>query len=248
MVEYTVKDTLAFFYFGATPGDPKIIDKIIEKAYFDATMQGAFNALIQKEYKTESHKEESIECMRNAIKQLEKDKDYDEWHKDTCFKLITIHNRILNKDRRPIFTYGNAQKLVNMTMKYLHLLSNDKPATNDFFGFVQHYADDLHMPIDSYIIDALFRKKVLTWKECRENTDSCIGCLVGPRQKDPADDNKRRSEYIKIKWSNWDEYLYKAVQERIRKKKPAAYKNIIEWENDLWIEQAKRIREGNNFD
>ena len=67
-------------------------------------------------------------------------KQYDEWHEKLCLK-IRKHYR----DNGVDMTIGQAQKWVNMTMKYLFVA--DVPGSADAFYFC-------HVPIDSYIIDA----------------------------------------------------------------------------------------------
>lgn len=71
--------------------------------------------------------------------------DFDRKHKDLCEKIIEIANfqKVLEAD----FTYGQAQKWLNMTLKYMLLTGfwNDK--LQPIIGF-------LHIPVDSYIISA----------------------------------------------------------------------------------------------
>lgn len=67
-------------------------------------------------------------------------KQFDEWHKRVC---LQIQKRYVENDIN--MTVGQAQKWLNMTMKYLFVA--DVPGTVDAFYFC-------HVPIDSYIIDA----------------------------------------------------------------------------------------------
>lgn len=64
--------------------------------------------------------------------------DYDNWHAKVCEKLIKIY-----KKQNISLTYGQAQKWLNMTIKYLYLLGEYS------FDNVFNY---LHVPIDRYII------------------------------------------------------------------------------------------------
>lgn len=64
---------------------------------------------------------------------------YDRWHKAICDELVEYFSTLDIG-----FTYGHAQKWVNMTMKYLYIL--DEANFSDVFDF-------LHIPIDSIIID-----------------------------------------------------------------------------------------------
>ena len=67
-------------------------------------------------------------------------KQYDEWHEKLCLR-IRKHYRDNGFD----MTVGQAQKWVNMTMKYLFVA--DVPGAADTFYFC-------HVPVDSYIIGA----------------------------------------------------------------------------------------------
>lgn len=77
------------------------------------------------------------------LKLLDRDKlcqtDFDSWHHRTCDALIDCYlsNEIL-------FTYGHAQKWINMTFKYLYML---EAVPLDFvFPF-------LHVPIDNIVLE-----------------------------------------------------------------------------------------------
>ncbi len=64
---------------------------------------------------------------------------YDKWHEELCDKIVDTY-----APAGIIFNYGQAQKWVNMTMKYLLLLRNRK---------AQSLEKHFHIPIDSYIIE-----------------------------------------------------------------------------------------------
>ena len=251
MKKYSVEDTLCFFYFGITPDElnnnNSVYDKIIRKALFDATMQNAFNAKISSDdkEKAKTAKDNAVIYLEERIKKLNNLNSYDDfdnWHKITCDE---IKNKFIEikKDNKEIFTYGNAQKVVNMTFKYLYMISNSSlyNESNDVLKIVNSYSEFFHMPSDSYIIDALFRVGVLNWEEIKNENNEHLRKLVGPRQEDPRKRGRRCSEYIKISWSNWDYNLYNAVLEKIRDAFDG--KCLIDCENDLWIEEAKNRRD-----
>lgn len=78
-----------------------------------------------------------------------KDKDaYTRWHYAMCNELIEAYEAY-GID----FTYGQAQKWINMTMKYLYVLEPDK--VKPIYGF-------LHIPLDNYIIEAAKRDYGIT--------------------------------------------------------------------------------------
>ena len=67
--------------------------------------------------------------------------EYDLWHREICFKIQKIYI-----DNSIGLTVGQAQKWLNMTMKYLFVAN--VPGTAEVFRFC-------HVPIDSYIINAV---------------------------------------------------------------------------------------------
>ena len=89
-------------------------------------------------------------------KGIENQTQYNAWHEKLCFR-IRKHYR----DNGFYMTIGQAQKWVNMTMKYLFIA--DVPGTADAFYFC-------HVPIDSYIITAAeeqlsLKRPALPWSK-----------------------------------------------------------------------------------
>ena len=96
-----------------------------------------------------------VECKKKTAKtiidelsKMDFDK-YDYWHNELCGKIIA------NK-----YTYGQAQKWVNMTMKYLIVLGDANVIANKKL---------LHIPLDSIIIDKALEKDLLTQKTLDDN-------------------------------------------------------------------------------
>ena len=86
-------------------------------------------------------------------------KQYDAWHESLCLR-IQKHYLVNGVD----MTVGQAQKWVNMTMKYLFIA--DVPGTVDAFYFC-------HVPVDSYIIDAAeeklkLKRPALPWSKIND--------------------------------------------------------------------------------
>lgn len=143
------------------------------------------------------------------------DVKFPQWHKDACDEIIrkmqqATYETIISENSTLIeegFTYGQAQKWLNMTLKYLWLLDL---LPKDF------NSELLHVPIDSYIIEAAKAKK----------NDFEYGLEI---------DNKL-SENSWSTWDNYDEYLkYQIdIKNEIKDISP------IEWEGKAWIEIAKK--------
>lgn len=236
--------------------EKSVLWKIIHKAYKDATQQGAYNALVAANGREIDLKYKGAIKIKNGISKLLDAKsveEYDSEHNKICdYKdegLIALYKDIKVKDKptENAFTYGNAQKWINMTMKYLYVVNqiceeyyDKKDYSNEeykesFFVKIQKINDvenQLHVPVDSYIIQAAWEEKTvkLPLKDERK------GC----REKD----YKNLADYVKA-WSKWDNEPkgnalgdYSAFQTSLKE----SIGNRIDWECQKWIEVAKKRR------
>lgn len=146
-----------------------------------------------------------------------KNSDFDDWHKAKCEEIINFMNNSIDKSNTKIlkkesFTIGQAQKWVNMTLKYLWLL-NALPT-----GVKPEY---LHVPIDSYIIEIAYGNK--------NKFENALG-LLEEKPKDSWSKLSEYEEYFKIQ-----EAIRKAI------KTNATNETIpIKWESLAWIEVAEK--------
>lgn len=195
------------------------IKMVIIKAYDDATGQGAYNTLFSKNIpegdlsnlkkSSNTAKEKSANYIFKEIKEFDSSVNYDEWHNTVCGKLVENYEAVKHQ-KTGFFTYGNAQKWINMTVKYLWLLGWLPDGVSE---------KDLHVPVDSYIIDAL-------WEY--ENVD--LPLVKGNRKGSYS----QPSDYVKP-WSKWNyEDEYKKCHDSLKK----SDFNISE-ENTAWITQAE---------
>ena len=244
---------LLFSYFGIMLDyEDKNIDKdnilssAVKKAFTDATQRGAYYAKSKnkKEEEKEAFREatqkalpEATECLKDGInKILEKEvpikeqKDFDKWHEELCDKIKEKFDSSLK------FTYGNAQKWVNMTLKYLYLIdsicSEVCPDIN-YFHSLQNISAYLHVPVDSYIIEKVWE---MEGNKTGRN-DSCLPIKSGKTCK-----NGSRGKYASDKveaWSTWDKKTYEKFQDKLRDKDEID-DNPIDWEGSAWIEIAKK--------
>lgn len=141
--------------------------------------------------------------------------DFDEWHEVKCEEIINFMNNSIDKSNTEIlkekFTVGQAQKWVNMTLKYLWLLD----------ALPQNIGEkDLHVPIDSYIIEIAYDNK--------NKFDNALGLEEKPKES----------------WSKLSEYKnYFGIQKEIREaiKTNTTNETIpIKWESLAWIEVAEK--------
>lgn len=110
------------------------------RAYRDMNRTIRFGKLPDKDRK--DLKKEVKKILEEKIKTLNEisnQEAFDDWHKKMCNQILEIYNK-----KGITLTYGQAQKWINMTIKYLYVL---EPETFDgVFDF-------LHIPIDKYVLN-----------------------------------------------------------------------------------------------
>lgn len=118
-------------------------------------------------------------------------KDFNTWHEQCCKEFQTKYNKALEGKYHKI-KYGKAQKIVNMTFKYLFCYVD----ADSYIGHFQY----CHMPLDSF---------TLTWY--RREAKKCL------QQKGELwyQDNKNRAD--NLTWSDMGEEEYIKIQEDISK-------------------------------
>lgn len=222
-------DFLMWSYFNLTLDDGDNLDRILgiclHKAYLDATQMGAYNALIPKEEKelkdiSDKARGSGGKKLRDQISTLLKGdvEEFETWHKETCREVKKAYEEVNKSNDTELFSYGNAQKWVNMTLKYIYLLHELYQAFSPGCLFCREYesaigekyAKAFHAPADSFIIKALGK--------------------VPGLKKDDA-------------WSKWGEDEYNKYQKELLNRTEQSGKNQLKWEGPSWIEVAKREKE-----
>ena len=119
--------------------------------------------------------------------------------------------------------FGQAQKWVNMTIKYMWLIGL--------------WDDDMPMdvPVDSYIMEAAAGR---TYGDERDHDGENISLpCKGGKKNEPYSEGRKNSPKV---WSKWDKPEYKEFQEELKKElEKKGEKSIFEWENREWIHIAK---------
>ena len=134
--------------------------------------------------------------------------DYDKWHENLCKEIV--------KER---YTYGQAQKWVNMTMKYLLVLK---------FEPVVKTISQLHIPLDYIIVmdKAIKQYKLFTTKE-----------LNDIYRREPVLLNKKGlpAEFSWSRINSYDKYIsiQALLKDRLEQK---GFNNSISWEFAVWNE------------
>ena len=88
-----------------------------------------------------------IEINLLLTKIIKEQSDFDKWHKECCDKLIKTFDKQL-------FTYGQAQKWINMSLKNLSMLDHQ---------LIEKQYEFFHVPIDNYIVDITGIKISVAW-------------------------------------------------------------------------------------
>ena len=143
---------------------------------------------------------------------------FDTWHESKCAQIIDQMNAPYGDGKKGFlkarFTYGQAQKWVNMTLKYLWLLDMLPNGLSEA---------ELHVPVDSFILEAL--------KETQQfNTEG--NKITGSGES---------YYYNGEAWSAIsDPKNYKKLQDGIRDIAKKQGISPIQWEGPAWIEVAKK--------
>ena len=93
-------------------------------------------------------KKSATKILQQAVEDLKNDSsDFPKWHEKSCNALIACYGGQIS--------YGQAQKWLNMLLKYLYVY--DVKGYETLFS-PEEKITDLDMPVDSKVIDALRRK------------------------------------------------------------------------------------------
>ena len=170
----------------------------------------------------------------NKCRSFSEQGDFNEWHKKVCEEIIKNANNMKYQKEGEAekdildqkIVCGQAQKWLNMTLKYLWLLGK---VDGEF----------LHVPVDSFIMEAAAGRK-------RKKHKSTEGIKVKLR------DIKLEtySEESALKWSNWNnDDMYIQFQTDILNSPELKEKTPIEWENDAWINvsENRKMAEARNY-
>lgn len=151
-----------------TDRSEKMFQRAFEKAYRD---MATHTVELKDEYKkndkeTENSKNAVKESFRDKVLKPQFDKlpniesqnDFNKWHKEICDLIIngTVAASINVLYLEPL-TYGQAQKLINMMVKYLYIY--DRCEGKDSFSNIVDY---FHVPLDSYVFKGV--KKIANEK------------------------------------------------------------------------------------
>ena len=180
-----MKENLSRFLFSAFFGNTNdIIYGAIDRAYRD--MMSCRKPLVPEKEKKAKEKStlkkrfsasDSLYCAIEGFLSGEVS-NYGRWHKDVCDKLREEYNTPPGK---VFLTYGQAQKWINMTIKYIYYIFTEareflpeKWKDEKFKMVLISFKDEYHMPIDSYILNKMADRNInyIDPKEVWSNIDS----------------------------------------------------------------------------
>lgn len=223
-------DFLMWSYFNLTLDDGDNLDRILgnslRKAYLDATRRRAYNTLIPENEDALKKASEDAEIsggqiLRDRILTLLEGgvEEFETWHKETCSEVKKAYEGV-KKNGKELFSYGNAQKWVNMTLKYIYLLyglyqafSPECRFCREYGSAIEKYAREFHAPADSYIVKELGLNKVSVWSKWNDNKE------------------------VKA-WSKWSGNEYDNYQKSLKETVQSG-ESQLEWEGPRWIKAAK---------
>lgn len=136
---------LIYLYFGS---DPDLLNSCISRAYrdFNRTLHGFGNLKSGAEtyHQAVESLKDSLDGLKNIPASQISTELFDDWHKTTCNQLTSLF-----KHHGHHLFIGQAQKWVNMTMKYIFTLGEERIA-----GFGAAYAY-CHVPFDNILLKQL---------------------------------------------------------------------------------------------
>lgn len=166
-IDKDIHDFLIYLYFGSVV-DP--YEAASNRAYLDMNRTIRYCGL------DDSVRLELRQSVTTLLKgeiehlSIHSQEEYDAWHYQTSTKMKEIYAK-----QGIAFTYGHAQKWINMMMKYLYVLG-----ARDFtelFGY-------LHVPVDNYIFDAVKKELgIKRSKECWSSWDDYEGQYMDYQRK-----------------------------------------------------------------
>lgn len=155
---------------------------------------------------------------------------YDEWHKETCEEFVKKSKKMLEPNIAEKITAGKAQKILNMTMKYVYCCSDEEIDVDKFMW--------CHVALDHFTLENWFSNDVLDW-------------LNEPKEKKDKINKGRMVNWSNLKYGNSKEiWSYCWIQERIREyldiesgAKGNKYEGLTPFQAEFYVWQDEKTRE-----
>lgn len=267
MTKNTAIEFLFFSYFGidlADNNDEKILlETAINRAYRDAAghvLKLKFQeGLKDKANIVNAYKKVASNEIFECLKGMNDEKIKDDWVEELAKKLIAIY-KLPKKDlcereelseledfKRiddDVFTFGIAQKWINMTIKNIYLMDTIikmySESGDSYLSDICNVIKDnkIDIPVDDYVIKAACKGLGVSIPAAEKGDKNCYA--------GNTDTYSRR-----LAWSNWkyeqdekeDVSYYRAFQKRLKQKLSESEEDgktgcVLDKENRLWIDAA----------
>ncbi len=124
-----------------------------DKAYRDVCRTISFKETRESVEIQKSRMQKRIKVTNIIYDRIKQIDDYDKWHKETCNIIQREYNDFISHKGVNTLYIGQVQKWLNMTIKWLWLYNITSP--HDYFKTILDHKNDLHIPLDSFIIKYL---------------------------------------------------------------------------------------------
>lgn len=193
------------------------IEYAINKAYSDMQLRTI------KGHRQEI-KEESTKALQKELENLfnklpKRVSDFDTWHGNACKAFLNAFNKAANTYSVTQQKYGKAQKIVNMSLKYIYCIfycnkNNEFDNSQTKFNLnkddVEQIFKSCHMPLDSYTLNWYY---------------------------------ENNGKANKLAWSSLDENNYNYIKDKIRKclqNQHVLPTNVLQAEFVIWQQEKTR--------
>lgn len=243
---------LLYAYFGIVDSDDNDAraKKCAQRAYLDVNRTIEFNESLKESSGRNSYikrqfqekvSELIVRGIHDKIIPTNGDRDnFDKEHHLLCWMIIYESVKLKYNDTQILaekLKYGQTQKWLNMTLKYMWLIG----LLDDCF------IDCLHVPVDRYIMEAAAGRNRKDTKLSTKGIDVDLPSKNGEKIKSYSDDKA-------LSWSKWegvedfdeaDKSDYHVFQYSIRDNLDKLHiecESPIEWEGDAWIKVAETVK------
>lgn len=139
--------SLKTFYFGSyvanhDPTNDGVIDRVAGRAYRDLNRTLIGIGTHHKKDFLVDNTQASLVKFVSHLSDVESQSEFDEIHQSWCQERISFFGSHPHQSRSMNFSYGQAQKWVNMTCKYLAVLSHPD---------ILRVYKSLHVPVDKIV-------------------------------------------------------------------------------------------------
>ena len=172
------KDFLLYSLFG---GNVDYKTAAIDRAYVDMAAHtlrgfGEKKEEIERKWSARFEASKKLKERLDIIGPYFTQREYDKWHKETCVILVQCYKEPV------VLTIGQAQKWLNMTIKYLYVMNKVGIGCVPAFIKDENNAVFYHVPLDSYILkEAKENVSGLTWSTIT-NYDTYMSIQEGLRR------------------------------------------------------------------